>query len=312
VTNAQKRNIRNKEIVQLYQNGVSAKSIAKKYNIAPGSVSRILRNKGIYSKESLSKVLFEKYARTIKAEYESGIYTRSALAAKYEVGIGVIKEVLCRLDVKEPDRRIYMVNDNYFKNMNKDSAYILGLLIADGHVDYNENEIVIVQTLGNHEVLERVSKVINSNRPLSYFQPKRREDGVLPNPHYRLRIRSKIMIKDLMNLGVLSRKSLTTYFPENIDHEYHPDVIRGLIDGDGWISSTTKEIGLCGNKELLFQVRDILTQELSIFFHFREKKNGISEIWIRKTESLQKLSRYLYQNANIFIPRKFELVKQYL
>jgi hypothetical protein len=34
------------------------------------------------------------------------------------------------------DKRKYKPNDNYFKTWSKEMAYFLGLLVADGHVNY--------------------------------------------------------------------------------------------------------------------------------------------------------------------------------
>lgn len=63
------------------------------------------------------------------------------------------------------------------------------------------------------------------------------------------------MAMDLSKFGVVPRKTSTTFLPE-IKESLMPHLIRGLIDGDGWITETHTAnnkshlvIGFCGSEK---------------------------------------------------------------
>ena len=69
----------------------------------------------------------------------------------------------------------------------------------------------------------------------------------------------------LRKLSYLNFSEVKDSFPNTIDDSLMPHFIRGLIDGDGWVSSKSHSIGLCGTEKIVIQLRDILVKKLNVF-----------------------------------------------
>ena len=130
-------------------------------------------------------------------------------------------------------------------------------------------------------------------------------------------ISSKKMVSDLRKYGLVERKSLEAVFPINLDIQYYPSLIRGIIDGDGSISYYArkgrkchiKAIRLCsGNEKFLLAFVDFLYVNFGIEpVNTYKEKDNLWSIAYRKNDSLIKLIKYLYTDADIYMKRKKEL-----
>lgn len=84
-------------------------------------------------------------------------------------------------------------------------------------------------------------------------------------------------------------------------------LIRGLIDGDGWISYKAHSIGFCGNYTLVSQVRSFLIYTLNVYpvaiIHSEPNLYQIS--WAGK-QDVNTICNYIYMNKNdCYLERKF-------
>lgn len=127
-------------------------------------------------------------------------------------------------------------NDSVFSNEDDISFYLLGLFITDGNIslkpnsDYGEASITSIDL----EVLEKIRALVKSDLLLA----KKKDSNC-----YRLRINNKPIVDWLRKFGVVPNKTIIVEFP-NIPKVYLPDLIRGLIDGDG-------SIGCYNNKPMI-------------------------------------------------------------
>ena len=212
------------------------------------------------------------------------------------------------IPIRENGRFISIIErEDFFESIEEENqAYLVGLLIADGYVighkhnpkkagrtpawgialNYKDKYILewIKDTVGLH------TKIVRTNRN-TYF----------------INTTSKKMVDDLGKYGVVPRKSFLTYLPDNIPKEMQRHLIRGILDGDGCISNHT--CSFYGNKDLLIGIRSLLKEEIGIGdkkITHRERGIGADSFSFSSRECVKKFYHYLYDDATIFMKRKYE------
>lgn len=199
----------------------------------------------------------------------------------------------------------HTANENFFDRFNEKSAYILGLIFADGNVSWNPKKGYYSMTITASEKdkihLENIRKTLSSTKPLLYSQKTK---------SYRLIINSKKMCQRLMQLGVTPRKSLTVEFPD-IPNSQIKHFIRGVIDGDGHVRYLNRkkspyfEITISSGSRLFCEgfVKSI-KEHAGIGANIRKvgKNTHLIQYSCKRGE---KLAEYIYSDANIFLKRKY-------
>ena len=196
------------------------------------------------------------------------------------------------------------VNSNYFSEINEHSAYWLGLLMADGHVDLNNNSLEL--TLKDKDHIEKFKQDLSSDHKVNVKHIKN-------NYYYRLNIRDFKLISDLKKYGFYNNKTYGWNVP-NISNEYIKDFIRGLFDGDGCIRlKNTPGSCCCGivcySEETLNQIKNIICNNTNIDpCHLSIKKYGnrIPELRIFSIEANEKFLNWIYKDSDIYLNRKYE------
>jgi hypothetical protein len=201
-------------------------------------------------------------------------------------------------------------NHNYFQSIDtEEKAYWLGFIMADGCVykgsDGRSYRLQINLQGKDRQVLELFQKAIGSNYKIS--------DKKVGNADVsQLKVNSTIMCMDLVNLGVVPRKSLVCKMPD-LDHKMVPHFIRGLFDGDGCISgyiradSPNKKVwsfSLAGSQHILDDIMKEFTKidiKAAIYPFKRSKAVSLES---SSRESLLKIYNFIYKDASIFLSRK--------
>lgn len=116
------------------------------------------------------------------------------------------------------------INSNYFSILNHENAYWLGLILADGSINVENNRFEL--TLKDKEHIELFKTCIQSKHDIG---TKKVHDEL----YYRISFHDKQIISDLMGYGILPNKSNIDFHLPNIPDEFFNDFLRGLIDGDG-------------------------------------------------------------------------------
>ncbi|MFH1190350.1 MAG: LAGLIDADG family homing endonuclease [Candidatus Omnitrophota bacterium] len=160
----------------------------------------------------------------------------------------------------------YKVNETFFKKWSRDSAYILGFIYADGHLEdapYIRGKFIRF-TSTDYYLIEKIKKAINSSHKIVVTPAfgKHKEK-------YLLRIGSKKIYDNLVVLGLTPRKSLTMKLPY-VPHKFLSDFIRGYFDGDGTIAienvsnrphNRLKVIFTSGSKNFLISLAESIKDE---------------------------------------------------
>lgn len=203
------------------------------------------------------------------------------------------------------------LNDKVFDNIqSEEQFYWLGFMYADGNISREGNRIEIRLSIKDKDHLEKFRNFLNLSTEI--------RTGVCNgNGFCHLSVRNKHMWNTLNSLGCTPQKTLTLQFPnislfkkkENILH-----FIRGYVDGDGCLStylnatktSIRTELSLVGTESFLKSVNKLFQNKGYI-------KNKSSENWNNKAFDLsfsdvssRNIARYLYENATIYLNRKYE------
>lgn len=202
-----------------------------------------------------------------------------------------------------------LFNHDFFENIDsEEKAYYLGLITADGGITLDpkgERSPAIKIELIDRDVLDMLSKCTNTGANIRIVKRKRR------NLTYLWSVRSEKMAKDLDNLGVVPDKTnVMTGINNGIREDLRRHYIRGLVDGDGSIYSssglnhvsfTTKHWSFANEIQNAFKelTGRESTKKITCY-------NGVHKITYSGEYAI-KLCEVLYTDSKFYIKRKKKL-----
>jgi len=201
---------------------------------------------------------------------------------------------------------------SYFKkNDNGEKAYWLGFIAADGCVfkarDYNSYVFYFgIQERDSEMVLGLYQKV---GGKVSLLKRKKEHHQNI----VRLMNCSKELNLDLINLGIIPRKSLLYKFPspEQVPKEFIFDFIRGYFDGDGCMHVKQREksqatvASFVGTREFLLSLKRVLEErQIRVSALSPRKNNKAFSMRIGGIKSIHRLYNLFYNNKKLFLLRK--------
>ena len=218
---------------------------------------------------------------------------------------------------KMNDRKKYRINEDFFKTWSSNMAYVLGFWFTDGYISSDGTIFSIAQHKKDEKILKDISKAMWSNYPLHI--------KALGNSR-EICIRSSVIVKDIVRLGGVPRKSLIMDFP-HVPKKYLSDFIRGLWDGDGSIFMVKRIKSYmsgyeCGSKPFIYALHNILKQNINglkgriACRYFKKGDICFKKIRSKDSESYalhfgvndtRRLASYIYKNKNgLKMSRKFK------
>lgn len=187
--------------------------------------------------------------------------------------------------------RKHKVNEDFFKIWTYEMAWVLGLFVTDGHVHNESHSICFSQK--DERILHFIAKIMDADYVLTPFGKTKTTPTLIIN--------SKTMKKDLVLMGITSRKSLIVPFP-TVPEECLASFVRGVIDGDGWVGSEGYQMNVTSGSlnfsEGLLEVFQSWKLKSDITEIKTQNGNAIYRIWVRGKLELQKLSKIIYKEAN--------------
>ena len=185
----------------------------------------------------------------------------------------------------------------------EEKAYWLGFLYADGYVGLTDNRVELTLQLSDVNHIEKFKTFLNSDCKISTNSYRS-----------RLSIKDEKIKKDLINLGCTPQKSLILKFPtdDKVPKELIRHFIRGYFDGDGSLCVTekTKSIDILGTYDFLYQLcleSNIATSKIYVS---KSKSNKVFRIVLGSRLDLYNFSKYIYDDCNIYLDRKYEKFKK--
>lgn len=278
-------------IITKYQNLESIKKISEDVNLEYNKVYEILKSNNIQMRGPKSQL----DPNQIISLYKSGL-SSTKIGQMYNVCTHTITNLLNKYNIPRNNlyHNINLIEDYWEVIDTKDKAYFLGFLIADGNVIGNAVRLSL--NIKDEEILEVFSRVTHNENKLNYdlrncvtFGVKRRQ-----------------WVNDLAKYGVIPNKTRTVTVPV-ISDELMPHLLRGLIDGDGWVTSSHK-IGFCGNLQSVTQVQNYLVNKLNVYNVkiIQCRKSELYMIqWASKKDFLS-ICEYIYKDKeDFYLKRKY-------
>lgn len=230
-------------------------------------------------------------------------------------------------------KSIYTFNENYFNEINSaDKAYWLGFIWGDGYVLERERGISTSYefklSLSNIDKshLELFKKYLNSNHEIKNY--KMTTGFSTNNLEARLYISNKKFVQTLYyKYDICPHRDNFSSIINLVPKKYYRDLIRGLIDSDGCITSRVITFKTCVRKEysiglisnigvLNFFNEQLIENGLTKTFYKQTKrhkgKDGlVSNIRITGNNIVRNIVRWLYDNSeNISLKRKYKIYEE--
>lgn len=109
-------------------------------------------------------------------------------------------------------------------------SYVLGYFVADGCICVDKTRknrpFTFNITSVDKEHLDKIKNVLGSEHKIS------KKPGMKGMFAYQIQFRNQILTKDLMNLGIMPRKTYNLS-EVKVPDDYFADFVRGFFDGDG-------------------------------------------------------------------------------
>lgn len=239
--------------------------------------------------------------------YQEGLSERS-IAEKLGCSRSPVKKILEDNEItKRPSggHALYAIDSEFFSRIDSEAkAYILGLFYADAHFRTTRPKRVrlsLVET--DKELLDQVAIELRTDKPIYYIPPSVGRYSTLGQ--YSLDVLNTKMIGDLDKIGMSNRSK----FPD-IPKELHRHFIRGYFDGDGCISIGSR----VGNYEMFIMAPLTMVESMSKIMlktdlHMsspQHAKSGMYKIRISGAKNIAKVHEFLYNEATIFLARKYD------
>ena len=215
---------------------------------------------------------------------------------------------LCKqhnLDIKRNFR--YWVKDDFFDNLNSElKFYLLGYFIADGCLRVEKKQhshgyrFSIKVSIDDEDVIKLFQKNISPNKSLEYYNNIK--DTRSRKKQVVIRWNSKHMFDTFNKYNIKPKKTYDNYFllPKYIvQHHLFKHLIRGLIDGDGYVGKSNIQICLNSKyfaKQVLYYFKDY---EYFTKYNLREIQGKTCKYYVLTLCGGKKfIEEYFRNNAN--------------
>lgn len=286
------------KIIAKYQQGISMKAIGQLFDVSITTVFNVLKRYGIQTRTHGG--IYKLDDTQVCQKYKKGMSCQQ-IADQYKVTFHTISSILQAHSIVRDNRyKNTQLREDYFSVIDSpDKAYYLGFLITDGNVLQKTNAVRLSLHTQDTYILQRFRQVTKNGNPL--YKRKGRQQ-------IAFNVKSVKWKKDLAKYGVIPRKTFQAYLPI-LDEEMMPHLIRGMIDGDGWVSYKSHNIGYCGNKAAVQGVRDYLVSKLGVYnvaVYYMKKSHIWGVQWSSK-QDVKVIGQFLYKDKGIYyLTRKFQ------
>lgn len=307
---------------KLYKDGLSTTNIAKKTGVGKSTVARWVDDAGLSRKTRRTGEELEEFKSKIKNMYNKGMYSYE-IAEFLGVDEGIIAYHVNRMGIARHRGVKSMVEkEDYFDIIDtEEKAYWLGFIMADGNVsEYNgQHFLKISLAVRDKSVLIAFAKAIGSANSIyetdEVFKMKSSSSHGKTFTKCSISISSKHMVESLIRNGVKPSKTGEEHVPSFLNKDLTRHFIRGFFDGDGTAyvtqphytrsgkyASISYGFGFISNKSMLEEIQKHVGEKSAI-----NKKDGCYSFEYGKKKG-RTLYEYMYKDANVWLPRKKEVM----
>ena len=219
------------------------------------------------------------------------------------------------------------VNDYYFDQIDcKDKAYLLGFFIADGCIKLqprckNSYALILNNSIDDEEVIRFYQERICPDNILEYYHYTK--GAINRKPTVLCKWTSTHMKETLERYNIGLRKTYDDKFTFNFDiipKNLQWDFLRGLLDGDGTITSRGYLSFIVNSPLFGEQIKNILEQDNICWCVIDRVVKSIIPYWVvrvngtnhDKRTSILKIYHKLYDDKYYYLQRKKIKFEEYL
>lgn len=316
------------KIIREYSKTPSLRVIGNKFNKAPETISKILKeNNIVVKKNKLTHYFNNEQIPDLITHYLKGNGLFSC-ASLFHIGYPKVKKILEDNNIKirtyqesvsvnKSIRTKYKMDESFFDNPDKwdeRQAWTLGWLAADGNNFTPKYLFFLKLQQGDKIILDYIKSFLKYEGILLYRDNKKEKKKCQPT--WNLQVRNKRLSDALYKVGIVDNKSLIYKFPKFLRPDLIRHFIRGYFEGDGCISKCGKHFifNQIATREFLEYHTFILNKQVGITIkniHLKNADvnhkhyNGITSYYVvANNEELYRLYVYLYTDSKYFLPRK--------
>ena len=192
------------------------------------------------------------------------------------------------------------LNKNYFQSIDTpDKAYWYGFIMADGSVAMSKSYRLSIELNSiDEEHLIKFRTAIQSNHNIKHR--KNRKISMIG-------INSKKLITDLNNYGCVPNKTEKGWFAiDKINVSLWKDILRGFLDGDGFIDKTRYRIIYTIKQKNIVENIIYMFQYYEIKMRYKQEKQYY-RVYIEDKNNFYKILHLLYDNAKTYLNRKYKI-----
>lgn len=204
----------------------------------------------------------------------------------------------------------------------QEKAYILGVLFADGSIQYKKKKYCVKLSWQEKDLttLEKIRDIITPRRNLYFVKLDNNPNW---NNQYTLSITNKKLCDQLLKHGVFPNKTYTLKRPI-LDYDLIPHFIRGYFDGDGSVTEKKKDIisptignlKVCvtGTKDMIDFIDSHFRNTFSISYCYicqSYASKHAYNLWLSGKKARLFL-KMIYQGSTIHLGRKYKIAKKYM
>lgn len=182
------------------------------------------------------------------------------------------------------------------------------------YMNYSNKELSEMFGRSEASIDYKITKKMKSLNQIDRFN-----DNVERNKYSEMcsiRIYSKSIYDGLISNNVVQNKTKSDIFPKINDKKLFLHFLRGYIDGDGsYIIRNIKgheypQISIAGNNVYMFEyIIKRLKDDFDIFASYHTDRNSY-KLQIRRKREVIKLIHLMFDDANIFLDRKFDKINK--
>lgn len=300
-----------KEIIALYESGISCTKIATLCGSSNHTISKILKSNGISVVNRQNEIKFT--IEEIKDDYCNKKLSLTQIAKNRNTSNNLLSKMLKANGIEVHNfHNMCKFNECIFDEIDtEEKAYWLGFIYADGHISSSGYAFSI--ELSGKDVLH-----LEKFNTFMEYKGNNVKYGIVNfkgKQYTRSRwcICSKHLWETLNNYGCVPRKSLILKFPDkSIFREEWLIIpfIRGYFDGDGCLCQvhsenkigSTLQCSLLGTEEMLSPIRDLF---FHLPFHNNSKSNQITKSYSLSEKQSITFLEIIYYKAKIYLDRKY-------
>lgn len=208
------------------------------------------------------------------------------------------------------------VNSRFFKEWTSEMSYVLGFLYADGClIEHKSSRAQYIQFGSSDlEIIRLIKRLLDSDHKIQKRSSKniKHRNGVYRSKKFfRLRIGCKEMFKDLINIGLTTKKSKKLQYPD-VPEKFESNFIRGYFDGDGSVFENTQRNRLnvvftSGDKNFLNKVSSRISFFCDVSLKNIHNSSNAFNLQYSTQDGIE-IFKFLYKKypKELFLQRKFK------